>query len=67
VELGDLLLKSNGVIVIPGQLSEASTTTRQDMQRNQAKRYLQQSIELGEQLGMLRLRERAQRLLVESV
>jgi tetratricopeptide (TPR) repeat protein len=66
VELGDLLLKNESIAVISGQSSDTVTTRRQDTQRNQAKRYLQQAIELGKQLEMATLCERAQRLLGES-
>ncbi|MGE0680371.1 MAG: adenylate/guanylate cyclase domain-containing protein [Candidatus Binatia bacterium] len=66
VELGDLLLKNGKPAITPEQSSETSTTKHQDAQRNQAKRYLQQAIELGEQLKMATLCERARRLLVES-
>jgi hypothetical protein len=66
VELGDLLLKSNGITGISGQSADTATIKHRDTQKNQAKRYLQQAIELGEQLGMPRLLERARRLLMEN-
>lgn len=63
VELGNLLSKSNGITAESEQSTETSTTTRQDTQKNQAKRYLQQALELGAQLEMPTLCERARRAL----
>lgn len=66
VELGDLLLKSKAIPIESAQSAGPPSSEQHEERKYQAKYYLQQSIELGERLGMPKLLERARRLLTES-
>jgi len=63
-ELADFLVK-NGASPTPESSLGPLIARARDMRRVQAKHYLQQSKELGEQLGMEMLLERTQKLLAE--
>lgn len=65
VELGNVFLQNAKTVAIPRPPSETPVTKHQDSHSKQATRYLQQALELGEQLTMSMLGDRARRLLRE--